>query len=463
VTFVKAYQKMDGKKKQIWYEDETGPKMIHEGGSRSWRNNNPGNLRFKNPGSIGMDDDKFSIFPDVETGRRAKIQLLRGKYGGYESVHQMLGGKFDGKSKYINATAYAPKSDQNDPAKYAAFIQQKTGFDVESKKMSEFTDDEIGKIVLAMRDKEGWTAGTEMDVPSAVPKTTPFDDIAKLEELAIKDGYDVIRRITAFRKLWYDARNKSYGGVAFRVGAWDLLIPGAKGTSLPPTWLASENAALVEKVIKAKTLSLQGMAVDISHVFAGADARNHPSKVELAAFALRSNVEATTWVGDLGSVVVEYVHHTKEKDAQTRRTSDLERFFDMDPSVAVFDLEDQASDLDGILCDFPASGTIHQTLNAYYADNGPWKTRSKIFLSKVLSTAQNGLQDEVFKAAMAYAAAKGWLSDIDQIYSKPRPGFHLDIPHIGRIDEYSLWELYFNNSTWVIDILRERLNARAVG
>src|ERR1035437_814288 len=212
MTFVKACQKMNGEKKQIWYEDETGPKKIHEEGSRSWRNNNPGNLRFKNPGSIGMDNDKFSIFPDVETGRNAKIRLLRGKYGEYESIHQMLGGKFDKNGKYINATAYAPKSDKNDPANYAAFIKQKTGLDVESKKISAFTDDEIGKIVLAMRDKEGWTVGTEKDAPSAAPKTTPFDDIAKLEELAIKDGYDVIRRITAFRKLWYDAHNKSYGG-----------------------------------------------------------------------------------------------------------------------------------------------------------------------------------------------------------------------------------------------------------
>lgn len=169
MTFVKAYPKMAGKKKQIWYEDETGPKKIHEGGSRSWRNNNPGNLRFKNPGSIGMDDGKFSIFPDVETGRKAKIALLRGKYGGYDSVHQMLGGKFDKQGKYIAASGYAPKSDSNDPSSYAAFIHQKTGFDVESRKISDFSDDEIKMIVDAMRDREGWSMGTEMDVPSATP------------------------------------------------------------------------------------------------------------------------------------------------------------------------------------------------------------------------------------------------------------------------------------------------------
>lgn len=50
------------------------------GGSRSWRNNNPGNIKYTETtrafGAIGQDKDGFAIFPDVQTGRNAMISLL---------------------------------------------------------------------------------------------------------------------------------------------------------------------------------------------------------------------------------------------------------------------------------------------------------------------------------------------------------------------------------------------------
>ena len=49
------------------------------GGSRAWRNNNPGNLEdgkfARNNGAIGTDG-RFAIFPDTATGFNAMASLL---------------------------------------------------------------------------------------------------------------------------------------------------------------------------------------------------------------------------------------------------------------------------------------------------------------------------------------------------------------------------------------------------
>jgi hypothetical protein len=55
--------------------------VVRRGGSRSWRNNNPGNIKFteggiaQRLGAIGTDGE-FAVFPDYDTGRKAKEELL---------------------------------------------------------------------------------------------------------------------------------------------------------------------------------------------------------------------------------------------------------------------------------------------------------------------------------------------------------------------------------------------------
>ena len=72
--------------RSVTYYDDTGYTEVHVGGTRSWRNNNPGNLRYtnwtKNHGAIGKDGDGFAIFPDVETGNQAKGDLCNKKWRG---------------------------------------------------------------------------------------------------------------------------------------------------------------------------------------------------------------------------------------------------------------------------------------------------------------------------------------------------------------------------------------------
>lgn len=94
-----------------------GEKYPH--GSRSYRNNNPGNLRYS-PYEID-NVDNFSIFPDYETGMKALKHQLRIAV--------------EGKSKYYNPeltlnaffSIYAPSNDGNHPLRYASYVAEKLG------------------------------------------------------------------------------------------------------------------------------------------------------------------------------------------------------------------------------------------------------------------------------------------------------------------------------------------------
>lgn len=151
-----------GPGKSVIYTDENGKQTIKKNGSPAWRNNNPGNIIkgswARRHGAIG-DDEKFAIFPDVETGRKAKKELLTGKYGDYESIRKMI-------------SVYAPKSDNNDPEKYADHIKKWTGLDVDNTKIKDLKPEELDKLLDAMQRQEGFQEGTIEVIESSSDKSS---------------------------------------------------------------------------------------------------------------------------------------------------------------------------------------------------------------------------------------------------------------------------------------------------
>ncbi len=116
--FVRAEK---GKGSRIVYHRNDGGKLIKAGGSPAWRNNNPGNLRSfgtfaKENGSIGAFD-RFAIFPDYDTGRRAMARLFRGS-------------KYQSLSIYTAIEVYAPPEDKNNVANYRKLIKQFTKLNI---------------------------------------------------------------------------------------------------------------------------------------------------------------------------------------------------------------------------------------------------------------------------------------------------------------------------------------------
>ncbi|MGX9965921.1 hypothetical protein ACVFYP_21525 [Roseomonas sp. F4] len=141
----------------VTYIDERGREVTREGGSRSWRNNNPGNIikgSFTlSAGAIG-DDGAFAIFPDAQTGREAIVTLLRSA-------------SYRGLSLRDGIFRYAPPS-ENDSGKYVAFVVAETGI-AETEVLGSLPGAKLRAIAQAIQTMEGWKVGAErLNAPSAL-------------------------------------------------------------------------------------------------------------------------------------------------------------------------------------------------------------------------------------------------------------------------------------------------------
>lgn len=123
------------------------------GGSRAWRNNNPGNLEYgkfaRNHGAIGTDG-RFAIFPDAATGFKAMASLLA------TNSYQKL--TIEGA---INR--YAPPN-ENNVENYLKSIERQTGF-LRSTPMNNLSKDNLLNLAKAMAKHEGNMSGKKRLVP----------------------------------------------------------------------------------------------------------------------------------------------------------------------------------------------------------------------------------------------------------------------------------------------------------
>lgn len=123
------------------------------GGTRAWRNNNPGNLEdgkfARNNGAIGTDG-RFAIFPDIATGFNAMANLLS------TNAYQKL--TIQGA---INR--YAP-SNENNVENYLKSIEKQTCFS-RSTLMNQLSKSNLLQLARAMAKHEGNMSGKKRLVP----------------------------------------------------------------------------------------------------------------------------------------------------------------------------------------------------------------------------------------------------------------------------------------------------------
>ena len=133
--------------RDVVYTNRDGTRYRKTGGSRAWRNNNPGNIRYsaftRRAGAIGQAGG-FAVFPDESTGMRAISSLLQS-------------------DSYINLTIagaisrYAPPV-ENDTAAYHRSIQKLTGLSI-NRRISDLSEAELSRVANAIRQIEGWSVG----------------------------------------------------------------------------------------------------------------------------------------------------------------------------------------------------------------------------------------------------------------------------------------------------------------
>jgi hypothetical protein len=124
--------------------------IVKRKGDRNWRNNNPGNIEYgefaKRMGAIGSDG-RFAIFPNYETGRRAKEHLLFNT-NSYRNLTL---------DQAINR--YAPSFENNTSA-YIQNVAASAGVDPNTK-MSDIPESQRAAILDAFERQEGFNKGTE--------------------------------------------------------------------------------------------------------------------------------------------------------------------------------------------------------------------------------------------------------------------------------------------------------------
>ena len=135
--------------KDVKYVLSDGSGFIRCNGSRTWRNMNPGAIRYgdftKQYGACGKAGG-FAVFPTEEDGMKALKGLL----------------KSDGYCNLTLASAvskWAPPFENNTRA-YQKHMYKMTGVPL-NKKLNQLSDEELDKVANAIKFLEGWKEGKE--------------------------------------------------------------------------------------------------------------------------------------------------------------------------------------------------------------------------------------------------------------------------------------------------------------
>lgn len=99
------------------------PNKDYPRGSRSWRNNNPGNVKFVQQMKLatGKDKNGFAIFKTYEDGLLFLKNMILNAATGKSQIYKPTD------TLYGFFTKYAPSTDNNDPKLYAEIVAKKVG------------------------------------------------------------------------------------------------------------------------------------------------------------------------------------------------------------------------------------------------------------------------------------------------------------------------------------------------
>lgn len=185
------------------YQMDDGSVETREGGTVSWRNNNPGNLKFECAGSadktvtstrtpeaalaaaqnrysgvVALDQWGNAIFETEAAGRAAKAQLLRNTHG-EKTIPEMLKG--------YAVDDYTGKADTDAYAKSVYAVGDSQGVDLRDKKIKDLSVKEFDALLDGMKKVEGFQEGTVTRTPSrADAATTPLSpEQQKVHQMAV--------------------------------------------------------------------------------------------------------------------------------------------------------------------------------------------------------------------------------------------------------------------------------------
>lgn len=132
----------------VQYFDRNGNMTIRSGGTKAWRNNNPGNMKYPKNGFAGRHGaigkaKEMAVFPDEATGRRALVELL--KSGNYCE---------------LKIRDFTEKYDKDNAKSYLEMLLSISKLDPH-KRIKNLTSVEFNRLREAIERIEGWAIGRE--------------------------------------------------------------------------------------------------------------------------------------------------------------------------------------------------------------------------------------------------------------------------------------------------------------
>ncbi len=141
------------KRGNVVIQHADGSIETRSGGSHSWRNYNPGNMVAGAGGVLPIGHDrKFAIFLDEATGFAAMLANLKTSRYQALTVGEAI-------------ATWAPSSDGNNPAAYAAQVAKWTGLKANTA-VNQLSAEQLTNVATAIRRYEGWVAGKVVVTPA---------------------------------------------------------------------------------------------------------------------------------------------------------------------------------------------------------------------------------------------------------------------------------------------------------
>lgn len=262
-------------------------------------------------------------------------------------------------------------------------------------------------------DARGVLQRPRMSIEAKAPKGTPsiHEFIRYLEEEEAR--YDERERtniplmISIFRKVFYDSTGwDKYlirGARDVRPGYERVEVEKCKCEFSTPYFFKfavwrrrnvpwDDDRSIVPPLYKLQEIALaDGTYIDMGHVLAGLDAWQHRQQVVFSVggkiqteLALRSNVDAVTWLGDLGSVLAEtqfrFVSRGKYvTNEEIRRI--ISEYASPQDMVGNLDVYALARKYNLGSSELSAQGTLSDILREYYLDGFGDMKRSSRYVS----------------------------------------------------------------------------------
>jgi hypothetical protein len=207
----------------IRYKDPT-PGSLR--GSKSWRHNNPGNLKngdharkYGAIGSAGYSQPNskrlayYAIFPSYETGRNALINLLKREDYIVRTLNDYL-------RKYLGVEDGKP--DTKEVIQYRKALKNMTNFDME-RTIESLSDHEFKKLLEAIERQEGWHPGDET-----------FEEVKEVIGVRFKRGVasEFLVKVIETPKTWVSKAEAILLAEARKL--WVVLVHGKYGLYIRP-------------------------------------------------------------------------------------------------------------------------------------------------------------------------------------------------------------------------------------